>query len=340
MKKYIIPYFVPHIGCPVGCVFCNQNEITGVESDLEPLNTVVDRYLSYFSERGDVELAFYGGSFTAINEKLRLKLLREGKDLIDRGLISSIRISTRPDAIDTNILEELKYHGVKVIELGVQSLNSEVLKLSNRGHNPECVYEACDLIKSFGFTLGLQQMLALPGDTLEKSIYTAREFVKLSPDIVRIYPTLVVKNTKLEQMYFDKTYVPLTLDEGVRWAKEVLKIYNENRINVIRIGLQPTDNINYGGDLVAGPFHPAFRQLVEESIILDHFINIGKLNEDTVEIAANGKNISYIVGLNGKNKEKLREILSVKNIKFKIENLPEDIIYIREEKETKVIKCI
>ena len=340
MKKYIIPYFVPHIGCPVGCVFCNQNEITGVESDLEPLNTVVDRYLSYFSERGEVELAFYGGSFTAINEKLRLKLLREGKDLIDRGLISSIRISTRPDAIDTNILEELKYHGVKVIELGVQSLDTGVLKLSNRGHNPECVYEACDLIKSFGFTLGLQQMLALPGDTLEKSIYTAREFVKLSPEIVRIYPTLVVKNTKLEQMYQDKTYVPLTLDEGVRWAKEVLKIYNENRINVIRIGLQPTDNINYGGDLVAGPFHPAFRQLVEESIILDYFINIGKLNEDTVEIAANGKNISNIAGLNGKNREKLREILSVKNIKFKIENLPEDIIYIREEKETKVIKCI
>lgn len=340
MKKYIIPYFVPHIGCPVGCVFCNQNEITGVESDLEPLNTVVDRYLSYFSERGEVELAFYGGSFTAINENLRLKLLREGKDLIDRGLISSIRISTRPDAIDTNILEELKYHGVKVIELGVQSLDTGVLKLSNRGHNPECVYEACDLIKSFGFTLGLQQMLALPGDTLEKSIYTAREFVKLSPEIVRIYPTLVVKNTKLEQMYQDKTYVPLTLDEGVRWAKEVLKIYNENRINVIRIGLQPTDNINYGGDLVAGPFHPAFRQLVEESIILDYFINIGKLNEDTVEIAANGKNISNIAGLNGKNREKLREILSVKNIKFKIENLPEDIIYIREEKETKVIKCI
>lgn len=340
MKKYIIPYFVPHIGCPVGCVFCNQNEITGVESNLEPLNTVVDRYLSYFSEKGEVELAFYGGSFTAINEKLRLKLLREGKDLIDRGLISSIRISTRPDAIDTNILEELKYHGVKVIELGVQSLNSEVLKLSNRGHNPECVYEACDLIKSFGFTLGLQQMLALPGDTLEKSIYTAREFVKLSPEIVRIYPTLVVKNTKLEQMYQDKTYVPLTLDEGVRWAKEVLKIYNENRINVIRIGLQPTDNINYGGDLVAGPFHPAFRQLVEESIILDYFINIGKLNEDTVEIAANGKKISYIAGLNGKNKEKLREILSVKNIKFKIENLPEDTIYLREKKETKVIKCI
>lgn len=340
MKKYIIPYFVPHIGCPVGCVFCNQNEITGVESDLEPLGTVVNRYLSYFSERREVELAFYGGSFTAINEKLRLKLLREGKDLIDKGLISSIRISTRPDAIDTNILQELQYHGVKVIELGVQSLDPEVLKLSNRGHNVECVYESCDLIKSHGFTLGLQQMLALPGDTLEKSIYTAREFVKLSPEIVRIYPTLVVKNTKLEQMYQDKTYAPLTLDEGVRWAKEVLRIYNENGVNVIRVGLQPTDNINYGGDLVAGPFHPAFRQLVEESIILDYFIKIGNLNEDNIEIVANGKNISYIVGLKGKNKEKLKEILSVKNIKFKIENLPEYTIYLRGKKETKIIKCI
>lgn len=340
MKKYIIPYFVPHIGCPVGCVFCNQNEITGVESDLEPLNTVVDRYLSYFSERGQVELAFYGGSFTAINEKLRLKLLSEGKSLIDKGLISSIRISTRPDCIDKNILNELKYHGVKVIELGVQSLDADVLKLSNRGHNVECVYEACDLIKSHGFILGLQQMLALPGDTLEKSIYTAREFVKLSPEIVRIYPTLVVKNTKLEQMYLDKSYIPLTLNEGVIWAKEVLKIYNESGINVIRVGLQPTDNINYGGDLVSGPFHPAFRQLVEESIMLDYFINVGKLNEDTIEICANGKNISYIVGLKGKNKDKLKEILAVKNIKFKIENMPEDIVYIRREKETEVIKCI
>lgn len=340
MKKYIIPYFVPHIGCPVGCVFCNQNEITGVESDLEPLNTVVDRYLSYFSERGETELAFYGGSFTAINEKLRLKLLSEGKSLIDKGLISSIRISTRPDCIDKNILNELKYHGVKVIELGVQSLDADVLKLSNRGHNVECVYEACDLIKSHGFILGLQQMLALPGDTLEKSIYTAREFVKLSPEIVRIYPTLVVKNTKLERMYIDKSYIPLTLNEGVIWAKEVLKIYNESGINVIRVGLQPTDNINYGGDLVAGPFHPAFRQLVEESIMLDYFINVGKLNEDTIEICANGKNISYIVGLKGKNKDKLKEILAVKNIKFKIENMPEDIVYIRTEKETEVIKCI
>ena len=340
MKKYIIPYFVPHIGCPVGCVFCNQNEITGVESDLEPLNTVVDRYLSYFSERGETELAFYGGSFTAINEKLRLKLLSEGKDLIDKGLISSIRISTRPDCIDNNILNELKYHGVKVIELGVQSLDADVLKLSNRGHNVECVYEACDLIKSHGFILGLQQMLALPGDTLEKSIYTAREFVKLSPEIVRIYPTLVVKNTKLEQMYLDKTYIPLTLNEGVSWAKEVLKIYNESGINVIRVGLQPTDNINYGGDLIAGPFHPAFRQLVEESIMLDYFINVGRLDEDTIEICANGKNISYIVGLKGKNKDKLKEILAVKNIKFKIENMPEDIVYIRREKETEVIKCI
>lgn len=340
MKKYIIPYFVPHIGCPVGCVFCNQNEITGVESDLEPLNTVVDRYLSYFRERGQVELAFYGGSFTAINEKLRLKLLSEGKSLIDKGLISSIRISTRPDCIDKNILNELKYHGVKVIELGVQSLDADVLKLSNRGHNVECVYEACDLIKSHGFILGLQQMLALPGDTLEKSIYTAREFVKLSPEIVRIYPTLVVKNTKLERMYLDKSYIPLTLNEGVIWAKKVLKIYNESGINVIRVGLQPTDNINYGGDLVAGPFHPAFRQLVEESIMLDYFINVGKLNEDTIEICANGKNISYIVGLNGKNKDKLKEILAVKNIKFKIENMAEDIVYIRREKETEVIKCI
>lgn len=340
MKKYIIPYFVPHIGCPVGCVFCNQNEITGVESDLEPLNTVVDRYLSYFSERGETELAFYGGSFTAINEKLRLKLLSEGKSLIDKGLISSIRISTRPDCIDNNILNELKYHGVKVIELGVQSLDADVLKLSNRGHNVECVYEACDLIKSHGFILGLQQMLALPGDTLEKSIYTAREFVKLSPEIVRIYPTLVVKNTKLERMYLDKSYIPLTLNEGVNWAKKVLKIYNESGINVIRVGLQPTDNINYGGDLVAGPFHPAFRQLVEESIMLDYFINVGKLNEDTIEICANGKNISYIVGLKGKNKDKLKEILAVKNIKFKIENMPEDIVYIRREKETEVIKCI
>lgn len=340
MKKYIIPYFVPHIGCPVGCVFCNQNEITGVESEIEPLNVVVDRYLSYFKERENIELAFYGGSFTAINENLRLKLLREGKELIDRGLISSIRISTRPDAIDKNILQELKDHGVKVIELGVQSLDPEVLKLSNRGHNTRCVYESCGLIKDYGFTLGLQQMLGLPGDTLEKSIYTAREFVKLSPEIVRIYPTLVVKNTKLEQMYRDKTYMPLALQEGVSWAKEVLKIYNENGINVIRVGLQPTDNINYGGDLVAGPFHAAFRQLVEESILLDYFTSIGKLNDESIEIAANGKNISYIVGLKGKNKEKLKEILSVKNIKFKIEDLPEDIIYIRGEKETKFIKCI
>lgn len=332
MKKYIIPYFVPHVGCPVGCVFCNQNEITGIEFTGESLKETVLENISYFKIKNPAELAFYGGSFTAINPSLRSKLLTEAKSLIDEGLISEVRISTRPDCIDEKILEELKENGVKTIELGVQSLDIEVLKLSNRGHDPECVYTSSDLIKKWNFNLGLQQMIGLPGDTYTKSIHTAEEFVKIGPSMVRIYPTLVVKNTRLEKMYKSGVYKPLCLESAIDLSKDLLKIYRENNIDVIRIGLQPTENINFDGDLVAGPFHPSFRQLVEEKLIVDKLTKYRGLFGASITIEANGRNISYIAGNKGINKQKACEALGAKEIKLRLKNLDSGILLINGEK--------
>ena len=319
-KKNIIPIFVPHNGCPNDCVFCNQTKITGQgkEINLGEIKDTIYEYLSYFKDKSDVELAFYGGSFTAIDFNLQNSLLDIAREYKNKGLIKEIRMSTRPDAIDENILLNLKKYLVDTIELGVQSLDSGVLKLSNRGHNVDCVYTSSNLIKEYGFNLGLQQMIGLPGDNIEKSIFTAEEFIKLNPHCVRIYPTLVIKDTKLEDDYYKGLYDSLSIDDAVNNIKEVLKLYIKNDINVIRVGLQPTEEINYDGSIVSGPFHPAFRQLVESEIIMDvikKYFNNKKIDTEII-IKSSGKNISNIAGQKGRNKSELQKKLG-QNIKLK-----------------------
>ncbi len=270
MKTHaIIPIFIPHLGCPNDCVFCNQKKITAKTSPvtIEDMKATAERYLSTLPSRGveTVEMAFYGGSFTGIPMELQREYLSVAKEYKDRGLIRKIHLSTRPDYINEEILDNLKNFGTDIIELGVQSLDEEVLSLSNRGHDRDCVFEASELIKAYGFTLGLQLMIGLPGDTHEKSVNSAIEAVKIGPSIARLYPTVIIQDTALYDLYKSGQYIPLTTEAAIRTAKEMYCILTKADINVIRIGLKSTDLIHENG-AIAGGYHPAFRQLVESEI--------------------------------------------------------------------------
>lgn len=317
-KKITIPIFVPHKGCPNDCVFCNQRKITGIveEMTVARAKETIEEFLS--EKRDDVfyEIAFFGGSFTAISRERRRELLEMAYSYILSEDVESIRISTRPDAIDHMILDELKQYGVQVIELGVQSLDDSVLKHSNRGHDAKVVYESVKLIQEYGFQLGLQMMIGLPSDSPETVWFTATEFVKLKPDMVRIYPTLVVEETQLQKWMAEGTYRPLSLEEAVEQAKRCKVLFAYHDIPVIRMGLQATKEIQEGVAVLGGPFHPAFGELVYSAIYQDfleekfwwrkeeeqrELMFYGRLLEDDtqIQIKVPNRELSRWIGNNG-----------------------------------------
>lgn len=306
-KYYIIPIFVPHKGCPHDCIFCNQKKITGQIGEVTAgeVKLKIEEYLATIPKDSSyIEVAFYGGSFTAIPLDYQKELLEAACSYVESGKIESIRVSTRPDCIDEEIAENLKRYRVGIVELGVQSMDEGVLKMCNRGHTSEDVVKAVGLLKKYGFTVGVQMMIGLPGDSEEKALMTARKLISLKPDITRIYPALVIKNTYMEDMYISGEYVPLTLEAAVEEAKKLLILFEGNGVNVIRIGLQPTENILLGKDVVAGPFHPSIRHLVESLVYRDMIVyllqNI-KEKHNNIILKVNPKNISEIVGLKKSN---------------------------------------
>lgn len=299
-KYYIIPIFVPHRGCPHDCIFCNQKKITGKIQDIT-YSDVIDTINQYINtmdrENSFVEVSFFGGSFTGIPMDYQNELLEAANKALLEGKVDTIRLSTRPDYISKEILDNLKRYNVGVIELGVQSMDMEVLRIAERGHTPNDVINASNLIKEYGFKLGLQMMVGLPFDNNNKDIYTADEIIKLKPDFVRIYPALVIKDTKMEKMYKEGLYNPLSVDETVNICNELYKKFTKNNINIIRIGLQPTDKIDMGKDVVAGPFHPAIRELVESSILndmMEYCINKYFKNSTRITITISPRDISKL----------------------------------------------
>ena len=269
MKTHaIIPIFIPHKGCPNDCVFCNQRKITARTADVTPSDArkIIEEWLSTLSEVETVEVAFYGGSFTGIPMEEQTSFLEVAESYKEAGRISKIHLSTRPDYIDEKILDNLKAHSVDVIELGVQSFDDKVLKLSNRGHDSACVYRACELIHNYGFELGIQLMIGLPGDSMDACLYSARETVKLHPSLARLYPTIVIDDTELYEQYKRGEYVPLSREEAILRTKEMYKILDDAGITIMRVGLKSTDIIGDGGAVNGGTYHPAFRQLVEGRI--------------------------------------------------------------------------
>ena len=294
---YIIPVFISHQGCPHQCVFCNQDRIARVVEDEvteSDVRKTIDDYLETIDAKGaTLEVSFFGGTFTAIPVQKQNELLSVALEYKNRGLIHNIRLSTRPDAINRYILDYLKEYKVDIIELGVQSLDDEVLIKAGRGHTAEQVKEASILIKDYNFTLGHQIMPGLPGDTFEKDIYTTKASISMKPDICRIYPALIIKDTPMEKMYERGEYIPYSLKEAVDISTEMLKLYKEAKIKVIRIGLQPTESITWGQDIIDGPFHPAFRELVEGNLICSSLKEKAPCDKDII-IEINPKDVSKL----------------------------------------------
>lgn len=264
-KFKIIPIFVPHRGCPHQCSFCNQKHITGQTEEVtaETADKIILKYLSTIdTEKFRTEIAFYGGSFTAIDTEVQNSLLSVAQKYVLDGKVKGIRLSTRPDCISLDILDNLKKYGVTEIELGVQSMCDDVLAFNERGHTSKDVTAAVELIRKYDFSLGLQQMTGLYKDTFENDIYTAEKISELCPDFVRIYPTLVFNNTRLADYYRQGTYKPHTLDEAVNLCLKLKKIYDKNNIKIIRLGLLMSED-EARNNFLDGPYHPRFRELVD-----------------------------------------------------------------------------
>lgn len=279
-----ISVFVPHIGCPNMCSFCNQRYITGtfkapLKSDV--VNAVETAVRSSRYDPHNTEIAFFGGSFTAINRNYMTELLKTAYTYVKNGTVRGIRISTRPDAIDDEIISILRSYGVTSIELGAQSMSARVLKMNNRGHSVEDVVRSSEMIKQAGFELGLQMMTGLYGDTDELALKTAETIIKLSPDTVRIYPTIVLKGTDLAALYSDNKYQPQTLEDAVSLCTVLYKKFTDNGIRVIRLGLHSIENEAY----IAGPWHPAFSELCQSQIMLEKALET---------LAEKGKYIIYV----------------------------------------------
>ena len=263
MKHSNISIFVPHIGCPHRCSFCDQNTISG--ADKAPRGDDVRRIccqaLSEVKDPENAEIAFFGGSFTAIPQKYMLELLEAAGEFVGEGLFSGIRISTRPDCISINVLRILKECGVTAIELGAQSMDDTVLELNERGHSAQDVFDAAELIRAFGFELGLQMMIGLYGSTPEIEWETIRKITGICPDTVRIYPVVVLKNTKLAQLLESGEFVPFSFDTAVEIAASAMVMFQESGIRVIKCGLHASEFVEH--DMVGGFYHPAFRELCD-----------------------------------------------------------------------------
>lgn len=266
----ILPIFIPHAGCPHQCVFCNQKKISGQHSAaLASARQQIARWRSWLRPSLAHEAAFYGGSFTGLPLELQRELLQLTDALLAEGFIGSVRLSTRPDYIDAERLQLLKEHHVELVELGVQSLDDKVLQAAERGHTAAAVTAAMALLKQYGFKTGLQLMVGMPQQSFASVMETARQAIALRPDIARIYPLLVIKDTPLAQTYAQGLFVPLSVDEAVTQAAWLYKELTQAGIKVIRIGLQADEELCAEGNILAGPFHPAMGELVKSRVLRD-----------------------------------------------------------------------
>ena len=314
---YIIPIFIPHRGCKNECVFCNQRKISGEIRDVteDDVREEIIRFLDmYKNSSRKKQIAFFGGSFTGLEIDTQVKFLNVANEFIEKGLVDSIRISTRPDYINELILKILKQKNVKVIELGVQSMDDEVLVASKRGHTAADVIKASKLIKKYGFVLGHQVMVGLPKSTKEKEIDTMKKCIELKPEIVRIYPVYVLRDSKLWDMYENKEYIPISIEEAVKRASKMYEICVKNNINVIRIGLQTTEEINSKNEDIKGPVSDNYKEKVLSHIAYEMIKEkMKKVRENrNIILVTTTKEVNYIVGDSKSNLKKLNSEYSGK----------------------------
>ena len=316
MKNRIIPVFIPHAGCVHTCVFCNQNRISGVNG-IPAIQEIRGAADSLKNDGCPAELAFYGGSFTALPEERQIEFLAAAKPFLASDPSRSIRVSTRPDYIDEATVARLKRYGVKTVELGAQSMCDDVLAQSQRGHTAKDTAQASELIKRSGLSLILQMMTGLPGDTHEKSLYTASRFIELKPDGVRIYPTVVVRGTGLFEMWQSGQYHEHSIDEAVELCAEICALFMKEEIPIIRLGLNPTDALS-SGDAAAGAYHPAFGELVYSRMYYDKATalmrDIPRRSSATITVPKGCTSI--MIGQNRENVSKLKDKFALQSVRI------------------------
>ena len=322
MKRHInIPVFIPHLGCPNQCVFCNQKTISGVsEFDPNTLDSIINEALSTVSADTEAEIAFFGGSFTGLDRELMIKLLTIADKYVRCGRVSSIRCSTRPDYIDEEILDILEKYSVKVIELGLQSTDDDVLRISKRNHTVSDAQRACRLITERGFTLVGQMMIGLPGSDEDKELKTARFIIDSGAKYARIYPTVVFRDTELSCMTEKSVYKPLSVDDAIKRSAAVLTEFTDNGVEVIRIGLCASENLGSADTYVAGPNHPALGELVENRVYLTKIRRaLGELllsPRESVTVSVTAGALSKAIGQRKTNKIQLMKEFDLEALSF------------------------
>jgi histone acetyltransferase (RNA polymerase elongator complex component) len=321
-RPFIVPVFLPNLGCPHRCVFCNQAAITGPNKNKptpEKISNFIDMFLKYrVKKRAPVQLAFYGGNFLGLQPDYIQSLLETAGQFVTAGRIDSIRLSTRPDTIDPQRLDLIRKAPVLTIELGVQSMDNQILALTQRGHTSLDTENAVELLKKRGYEIGLQMMVGLPGDDKNKTFATGRRIAELSPDFVRIYPTVVLENSLLAKWYRQGKYLPETLESSVRIVKELYLFFRDNNIPVIRMGLQVSEDFDKSPTILAGPYHPSFGHLVHSEIFLDKarsLLDSRRLHHDMVIIKVHPRSVSKMRGLRNQNIKTLKREYKLRSIK-------------------------
>ncbi|MDR1835029.1 MAG: radical SAM protein [Fusobacteriaceae bacterium] len=305
MRHYNIPIFINHYGCPGSCIFCEQKKMNGVVTDMTPeeIRNILQSRLATIPAGNDVELAFFGGTFTGLPRDIQERFLETVRPWIENGALRGIRLSTRPDRITPENLDLLKYYGVTAIELGVQSLDPLVLQKCRRFYTAETVRQAAERIHARGFSLGIQLMPGLPTATFQSDYGSSVQAAAFSPETVRIYPTLVISGTKLEKLARSGEYQPLSLEKSLKISKKIYSFFRIRGITVLRVGLQADPALLKEGVIAGGPFHPAYRELVETEIYSDFLREIHE-KEGALSVCVHEKNASPVNGHKGRNKKR------------------------------------
>jgi len=328
MSPLVIPVFISHQGCPHRCIFCDQHSITGLtkpeEQPVTPdkVKKTVEEWLfrPRKEDKEGVQVAFYGGSFTGLPRQRQEELLGAVRPYIEAGQVESIRISTRPDYIDDSIVSFLKEFSVSIIELGIQSLDQQVLDASLRGHSVQQSEKAISLLKEKGITVGAQLMCGLPGDSTSRLMTTVKRVAALAPDFVRIYPVLVIRGSGLEKIYRDGMYRPLSLPRAVALSCRMKTVFDQHNIKVVRMGLQPSEEL--AEKVVAGPYHPAFGELVMSRNL---FIKARRILRETEEekgisLSISAKDESAFRGPNNTSMKRLSALGLIDNVEVVFDN--------------------
>ncbi len=320
MKHANIPIFIPHMGCPNDCVFCNQRAISGKAGFREEsVKEEIEAALATIENKKETEIAFFGGSFTGIDRALMCRLLTLAEGYVKRGIVRGIRLSTRPDYIDGEVLEILKSHGVTAVELGLQSMDDEVLRLSRRGHDSACAEMACRLVKQYGFELVGQMMIGLPGSNADKERATALRLCEMGVDAARIYPTVVFYGTELCAMAERREYLPLEENDAIKRTKIALDIFDRHHIPCIRIGLCASENLASRDEVYGGADHAALGELVMGELYYDRICErldkIGGLAGKNVVLHVARGATSKVIGQKRRNVERILKKYSLNSLK-------------------------